>query len=522
MSLSVAARGSCLSWSDRLALLLCLAGFLIAHRVTITVFEAIPHIEDEMAYVWQAQVMARGKLTLPSPPYEKAFLVPFVVDYQGQRFGKYPPGWPAMLSLGVRLGAREWVNPFLAACSLWLLYRLGQRLFGNLVGLLSLALTLTSPFFWMNSASLLSHAFGLFLTLAFGLAWLEAFQVEAVERGLPVSLPTLVGALSIGLLALTRPLTAVGVALPYVIHALWLLWRGNRQMRLRLIGFALLAGGIAALLFLWQYAVSGDPLLNPYTLWWSYDKVGFGPGYGRAEGGHSLHQAWINLKYSLWFGRHDLFGWWHYSWVLLPFGLLGVLWKRRWSALPALMVLPALIFVYLFYWIGSALFGPRYYFEGLHSAVLLSAVGFAWLAGLPFTPTTPYIPRQGWQKARRLIATAGLALVVAANMLFYTPLRLGGMFGLYGVTASRLRPFLSEQAQALTPALVIVHPEHWTEYGALLELSSPFLDSPFIIVRSIGPNTDRALAEAFKDRNILHYYPNDPYRLILVQNRGSD
>ncbi len=506
-------------WSDLAAFCLSACGILIAYGVTLRIFEAVPHIEDEMAYVWQAQVMARGQLTLPSPPQEKAFLVPFVVDYHGQRFGKYPPGWPAMLSLGVRLGGRAWVNPLLAGLSLWLIYRLGQRLFGDVIAFLSLGLTLSSPFFWMNSGSLLSHPFGLFLTLAFGVAWWEVFQGGVKQRNLPPILPLLVGGVSLGLLALTRPLTAVGVALPFVFHALGLFWRGDRQSRWRLIAFALLAGGVTALLFLWQYVVSGDPFLNPYTLWWQYDKVGFGPGYGRAEGGHNLHQAWINLKYSLLFGRHDLFGWGQYSWVLLPFGLVAVLWKRRWAALPALLVLPSLLFVYLFYWIGSALFGPRYYFEGLASAVWLSAAGFAWLAGLPISPQETYLPQQGWRKARRLVATALLALAVAANLLFYTPLRLGGMHGLYGITASRLRPFLTEQAQALTPALVIVYPDHWTEYGALLELSSPFLDSPFIVVRSIGPNTDQALADAFPQRNILHYHPKDPYRLILVRER---
>ncbi|MCS6907532.1 MAG: hypothetical protein RML93_06580, partial [Anaerolineales bacterium] len=464
-----------LHWADLLALWLSLSGVFIAHRVTVHIFEAVPHIEDEMAYVWQAKVMARGKLTIPSPPYEKAFLVPFVIDYQGQRFGKYPPGWPAMLSLGVRLGIRPWVNPLFAGLSLWLIYRLGQRLFGHLVGLLSVLLTLTSPFFWMNCGSLLSHPFGLFLTLALGLSWLDAFQGEGTKHRLPTHLPLVAGALSLGLLALTRPLTALGVALPFILHAAWLFMRGDASIRWRLLGFAFLAGSISALLFLWQYAVSGDPLLNPYTLWWSYDKVGFGPGHGRIEGGHTLHQAWVNLKYSLFFGRYDLFGWGSHSWVLMPFGLIAVLWKRHWTSLPALSVLPALWVVYLFYWIGSALFGPRYYFEGLASAVLLSAVGFAWLAGLPMLPEERYVPRQGWQKVRRLLATALLASAVAANLLFYTPLRLRGMFGLYGVTASRLRPFLTEQAQALTPALVIVHPEHWTEYGALLELNSPFL-----------------------------------------------
>jgi hypothetical protein len=48
------------------------------------------HIEDEMAYVWQAQAIASGHLTIASPPIPKSFLIPFVIDYAGQRFGKYP------------------------------------------------------------------------------------------------------------------------------------------------------------------------------------------------------------------------------------------------------------------------------------------------------------------------------------------------------------------------------------------------------------------------------------------------
>jgi len=31
------------------------------------------HIEDEMAYLWQAQAIAGGKLTLPSPPGANSF-----------------------------------------------------------------------------------------------------------------------------------------------------------------------------------------------------------------------------------------------------------------------------------------------------------------------------------------------------------------------------------------------------------------------------------------------------------------
>ena len=72
-----------ISFSDRLALLLSLLAVVAGWLVTDRIYESMPHIEDEMAYTWQAQAIAGGHLTLPSPPQAKSFLVPFVVDYNG-------------------------------------------------------------------------------------------------------------------------------------------------------------------------------------------------------------------------------------------------------------------------------------------------------------------------------------------------------------------------------------------------------------------------------------------------------
>lgn len=103
-----------MSQTDRFAILIALAAILAAYLTAAQVFELIPHIEDEMAFVWQAQVYARGELTVASPAHPKNLMTPFVVDYQGQRFAKYPPGWPVVLAFGYLLGGRAWVNPLLA------------------------------------------------------------------------------------------------------------------------------------------------------------------------------------------------------------------------------------------------------------------------------------------------------------------------------------------------------------------------------------------------------------------------
>ena len=172
--------------ADRIALILSLVAILVTFMIADRVYENISHIEDEIAYVWQAQAIAQGHLTLPSPPNPKNFLVPFVVDYNGQRFGKYPLGRPALLAVGIRLGLRQLVNPLLAGLGVWLTYRLGKKVFGETVGLLAAGLTLSSPFFLMNSGTLLSHPFGLVLSAAFALAWIDAFGDNSYsQRKLP-------------------------------------------------------------------------------------------------------------------------------------------------------------------------------------------------------------------------------------------------------------------------------------------------------------------------------------------------
>ncbi len=507
--------------SDYFALFLSLLGVLASYWVTLRVFEAMPHIEDEMAYAWQAETFAQGDLTVPTPPSKNSFLVPFVVDYEGQRFGKYPPGWPAMLAVGVVFEARDWVNPLLAGLGLWLTYRLGKRLFGAPVGLLAAALTLTSPFFLMNSGSLLSHPFGLALTGIFALSWLDAWDPQ--RRGGPALgrwLPTLTAALSLGLLVLTRPLTGVGVALPFSLHGLYLLFRSDGKTRLRLLLFCLIVLALAGLLFLWQYAVTGDPALNPYTLWWEYDKIGFGPGVGRAENGHSLRLAEINTRFSLWSGIHDLFGWASYSWVLLPIGLIPALKQRRGGLVLSLFF--SLVLVYTAYWIGSWLFGPRYYYEGLYSLTLLTALGFAFLAGWPTRPDEPWHSYRGWKKARPLGMTALLALLVSVNLVYYLPARLAVMHGLYEVNRARLAPFETPEAQALTPALVVVEPVgKWSEYGALLDLQTPYLDTPFVFVISLSPEIDARLSDYFPERRLVYYYTDEPYTFYDAPRPGQ-
>jgi hypothetical protein len=503
-----------------IALFLALAGFIASALVTQRIFEAVPHIEDEIAYVWQAKALINGHLTIASPPHSNSYLVPFVVDYNGERFGKYPPGWPAMLAVAIRLGTRAWINPLLAGLAVWLTYRLGKRIFSDFVGLLAAGLTVTSPFFLMNSGSLLSHPFGLVLSLLFALGWLESFWGDADPLAIQDAvqskkqwLYTIISASALGVLIFTRPLTALAVAIPFGIHGLYVLFRGGAMARQKLIVFGLTGILGVGLYLLWQYALTGNALLNPYTLWWSYDRVGFGPGHGKVLSGHTLYLAWINTRSNLQGGSSDLFGWGSFSWIFQPFGIWAS--RRNPKGLLVGSVGLSLVLVYMSYWVGSTLFGPRYYYEGLFSVTIISAAGIAWLAGWPIDRKMPFVRYSDWRKLRPLLVTFVVGILVGINLVLYLPARLGGMVALYNITQSDQAPFLTPAAQALTPALVIVHTPEWTEYGALLDLENPSLSTPFIFAWSENLSTSPP-GNDFPNRTVYHYYPGRSTQLFKL------
>jgi hypothetical protein len=495
---------------DRLALILSIAAFFAAAYFSTDVFEGLPHIEDEITYVWQARLAASGKLITESPVCPECFLEPFVIDKDGYRFGKYPPGWPAMLSLGIRLGVRDYLNPFLSTFYVWLAYLLVKKLFDPVTGLISTFLTLFSPFFLMNSGSLLAHPWSLFLMAVFAHGWLDTLD----ETGkIPKWMSATAAMLSMGLLILTRPLTAVGICLPFFIQGVYLLIKGSARQKQSILAIGSVVAVMSGLYLLWQYRVTGDALQNPYTLYWPYDRIGFGPGYGLHPDGHQLKYAWVNAKFSLFVGSSDLFGWPNLSWLFLPLGVIAM--RKNPRSWPVAGVFLSLVLVYGLYWIGSWVFGPRYYYEGLLSLTMLSAAGVKWLSGAAQwqKPAPPIL------RARFYFTWAAFLLLVCGNLLFYLPMRTESMRKLYGISARQLDPFKTQTALELTPALVIVDPlDYWLEYGVLLDLSSPLLDTPFIFTYDRGTERNRQVIEAFPDRTVIYYNPGDPYTLS-VQKR---
>lgn len=478
-------------WMQWFILAGSLLGTVAAYAVAIRVYEGIPHLEDEFAYLWQAQVFSAGQVKVPSPPEPDSFLVPFVIDYQGYRFGKYPPGWPLVLAIGVALGIPSWINPLWTGLTVGVMYTLGRRFYSPGIGLLAAGLLLTSPLLWMQAGSLLSHMSTLVYTGAWILGWWWALEGDRHRRWAW----TLIG-VSAALLMITRPWTALAVMAPYLPLTLWWRWKGRVPwFSLFYVGCWVVFG--ASLVLLWNTLVTGDPFLNPYILWWPYDRVGFGPGYGVLPEGHSLQQAWINARFDLRVAASDVLGWFTFSWLFLPLGLWDLR-KRSAHALGTALILPSLVLFYMAYWVGAWLLGPRYYFEGLYGWILLTAAGVAsaarWLDA-PFS-------RRAWGT---VLVGVVLGTLVTLNLWGYLPRRLGMLRQLYGISREPWQVFLERWGPPYTPGLVLVKADHWTQYGVFLPLQDPWLSTPWIFAWSRGEEVDARVVGCFPQRRAWVY-----------------
>jgi hypothetical protein len=494
-----------MSRADRVALFISLLAVMLSIWVALGVYEGLAQLEDEYAYLWQARVISHGRIKIPSPPEAGDFFIPFVIDHQGARFGKYPLGWPVVFSFGERLELRWLVNPILGGLAVWLSYRLGKKLIDEKVGLLTAGITALSPLFLTYSGSILSHTWGLVLTLGFVLSWLDLSEDRDT---IPGWLPTISAGASLGLLALSRPWTALGVAIPFGIHGIIQIWCGSPIIKKRIIVVGLIATLLAGLHFLWQFALTGDLLMNPYLLWWDYDKVGFGPGHGIGETGHTFQLAWLNTRYSLTLTGNDLFGWGSLTWILPILGLWAQRRERKiWLTASVFL---SLVIVYFPFWVS----GPRYFYEGIFSLTILSAAGIARLAGWLPAKDEDYQP----SSFRKGLVAGFFVILATISAVSYTPDRIKEIKDLYGFRQADLEPFDLADAKALTPALILVRAQDWKDYGVFTHLQDPELTTPFIFAW-VSPDEEIAegISDSFPGRMIYEYDPDSPglfYKLI--------
>jgi hypothetical protein len=409
---------------------ICIAFFTFAAAAVVsrTVFERLPHLEDEFGYLFEAKTFAGGHAWVQRNEPVAYLWQPFVVQPENsvdgiqKRFGKYTPGWPLLLSTGVLLGQTWVVNAFLAMLSVSLVYRLGREIFDEPVGLVSALLLAISPMAIMLNATLMSHTSAMFMAVAFVYCYWRV-----TRHGKRRYLWAIACGLALGWMAATRPLSALAIAVPVVLHAASRLldnlfvtdWRNKFVPTLlpllTIIPFAFLTLSTWGI---YNYLTTGDWKTDTYTLLWDYDTPGFGPGHGlmsaKVDGVmrdhvHTLEFGFRNMRQDMGVYLRDLFGFTMYppaekylednvgwgagiglSWLLVLAGVIAGR-KHEWIWLFTEIFI-ALVIAQMTYWIGSVVYGTaayslRYWYEATFAVCLVGGYGaVAWIRSLRSKP----------------------------------------------------------------------------------------------------------------------------------------
>jgi len=494
------------------AIVLAVSALVVTTYIAYDVLEAMPHVQDDVAYLFQARTFALGRVYVPSPPLPRFFESEFIINADGKWFSKYPPGWPLLLSLGVRAGVPWLVNPILAALSLGLIYLIGREVYGRRIALLATLLGLSSPFFLFMSGSMMAHPATLFYLWLFALCFIYSHRVARLTSCLVFALGA---GFFFGMAFITRQLTALGVALPFGV---WALATIVRQRQRALARYALMALGAAIPLafFLWYNAVlTGNSFETPFSLERPWDRLGFGPGIGVLLN-YTPNDALRNAGYNFSELTLHLFGW--PPFLTLVFAAIPFLRRtRRGADYLFLGSFVGLVGAYLFYWADGVMYGPRYYYEALPALLLLTARGvqetYRWLGAClgrnrarrdGDVPPSDAQPTRSGHRIAALVVTALLIGLLGYNLRVYLPSQFQAHRG-YNYMSRE--PLKAVAAANLHHALVFVQVEpewQWWQYGALFIANSPLLEDDVIFVRHLG----------VRDQELMARFPGWRYYLM--------
>jgi 4-amino-4-deoxy-L-arabinose transferase-like glycosyltransferase len=498
------------------ALALFVAGTVLSSIVALVILDGIPHVVDEVAYIFQGKIFAHLRSTVPQPLKPEFFQSSFVMTYDGRWFSKYPPGYPLMLVPALWAGVPWLVNALSCGVSLALIYMAGLRMFGRSVALWAGLLGVTSPWILFMSGSYMSHPTTMLWAALFLYALVclrQAGEQDTTREGLfptrRAALWGLTAGFAIGMAFITREWTALGIGLGAALWAVGDILSTPTKLR-RLLCYALVVVGfLPPLLFLLYQNVqlTGDPLRLAQDLVGSYDTPGFGPGHG-SELGHTpamgLYNGLVYLR-----ALATIFGGWPAPFALVPIVLGLVAWigntARRFLGWDALLWLSlgGLLVAYFFWWSSTTIYGPRYWYEGMPFMLLMAG--------------------RGMDLIGRIVSRA-LSGVWPTRVRWFAPGLFFVLFSLYSLTqtlpalATQYHDYNDISVEAIDQAnaahlknallFVALEPTRTNrDYGKVFFANDPLMGGDVIYVRDLGKaaNTD-----------LLNSYPGRaPYYLPL-------
>ncbi len=382
----------------------------------------IPVVHDELAYVLQAQIYARGHWSLPSPPLPLFWEQPHVLT-EPRLVAKYFPGHPLLLTIGVLLGWNALMPLVLQSTCAVLVFVLARRIASGAVAFMTWIVWLFSAMVLYFGASFYSEATTTVCWLAGWYALLEWRETRYLRWLVLVALFT-------GWDAIARPLTGVAYALPIAVVVLRDVFMQHRWKQLA-VAFAV-GAAVIAIVPLWSALTTGDWSVTPLTLYtreyMPYDAPGFGlittpPAHTTTPDLQQLNNVYSSVHVNHYpstllntLGERAQYlavsVWGTWNGVLIVFAALGLLTLGPAGAVAVgtgvVLLLTYLVFATPAQW-------TLYYYETMPGYAFLTASGLAWAAALAGRPRGELRSEQTrWTSPRwsRALVTASLIFVL--------------------------------------------------------------------------------------------------------------
>jgi hypothetical protein len=290
-----------------------LGGFVIPLALRLVLLRGAPLTDDEGAYRFTAELLASGRLRVPSPPLKLFFDRIFMIN-DGHLYGQYFIGWSALMVPGVWLGSPGVMNPLYSALTVPALFLVLRRIAGAPWAKAGVLVYLAAPMLMVGAATELSHT-----SCLMALAWTTWFTLRSRDADAP-SWSHAGVAFFFGLAFLIRPTSALGIGVPLLVWwAAGLTALRGRRLTRGLTAFLLSAAVMGSMFLAVNKFQNGSFTTAAYQKYHSYMKEN---GYRFSGWEHVPEQqlAFFHTDYStpkvlanagiaLFRLNFDLFGW---------------------------------------------------------------------------------------------------------------------------------------------------------------------------------------------------------------------
>jgi len=458
------------------------AFLLLAVGLAWYCFSFQPCYTDSEAQYVQAKFMAEGHLYGQDHPLKEFFPVWMMVHDGGRWFSQYQPLHTFFLALGHRIGTPWLINPLEGALTVAVMFFLARRIDGEPTAKIAAALVLASPFVFFMSSEYMNHATSLLFTTLFLLCYVETLESRRADFW------ALAAGFCLGAILLTRPLTALGIDVPFAMYSLVLI---RRDWRFHLPLFAIMAiGPLACFAFdaWYNLQITGNPWVFPTSRYHNGHlaaAMGMGKGFSLQQALEKAHDQWTQIN-------NFLFQWGAPCTLFVAVACLRPLQNRYLRLL--LAMLAGITVIDMANQFTSSTFGPRYIYETVPALVILSAVGIRRLAA--------WIPDSS-------VAQGAVALTVLALFVTGWPFHIPRLLNTYSHYFDNDPAFYkSLMQQAVDPALVFIERtegnDHEKKFRRVAFTQPPRDEAPVIFAIDLG---------AEKNKKLIAYYSwRLPYR----------